>query len=201
MKCEKCEQNKRERLKRIAICVVVIFASVISLFSCSKSESGVDEAIERYINLACYFECDKDELMAMAPDQFWKVVDIREVYPKLKEVMKQELENEGGADFQKKLKVDWEIGYRTTLSVEECRNIEKELEDKHGINYSVIDEAFSFTLEAELAYEESDDKEEIDLIAIKMDDKWYLASFEEGYGDDDGELVWMIEDLIDYVLW
>lgn len=207
---ECCKTNNKK--KTILICAgiatsVVLIVIIAGLFigGIFGKKDGVDEAIERFIDISVYFECDKDKIMAMAPSQFWRAADIMvgrgEAYRKVKEELEMERKLKDTDPYWKKLKVDWEINYLTTLSVEECRNIEKEIESKHGIEYSAIDEAYSFTLEVELTFEEEVARDDVDLYAIKMDDNWYLAYIEEGYRDNDDEICWVIENFMWFLTW
>ena len=193
MYCEKCGQTKSRSFKRFVV-VVLIFANLISLFSCGGSKSGYEDAIEQLIDYSCYYNVKHEDILTMAPLAYWKKMadnyadgDINALIS-----MKEEYANtlkEKRSESLKTKKVSYQVNYLTKLSVKECQEVEEKLESTYILNFSGIAEAYSFTLELTITTDGNQKQETLSVIAVNTDDNWYLAF-------DNKRIEWAVDAII-----
>lgn len=203
----KCKNKKSRKTVLIASSIVLVVTIVVgAILFLNKDEeksynddtkrykSGYEGAIDHFIDFYYYYERDEKDVLAMAPEVFWQrwadhendgdinsLFDEFETRSKLiKEKHNEELE---------KTMVDYQIYYTTKLSSHECQQVEKALERKHDLNYSEITNGYSFTLEITALMGDIKKEKKWDVVAVKMDGVWHLAS----YGNS---IAWLIDKVI-----
>jgi len=172
----KAKQKKLALYAGIGISVVLVIALIISLIGGSGYKSGYEGAIEHFIDFYYYYQRDKEDMLSMAPEVFWQTWEdgnVDEIFREFAE--RGEMVRKEQKDILKRAKVFYQVNYPTKLTVQECRQVEKTLEKRDDVNYSEITEAYSFTLEISALLDGVNKEKEWDIIAIKMDGKWYLT--------------------------
>lgn len=180
----KAKQKKLALYAGIGISVVLVIALIISLIGGSGYKSGYEGAIEHFIDFYIYYQRDKENMLAMAPAVVWQTWadvknngDINELFREFSEIGEQARKE--NKDLIKKTKATYQVNYPTKLSVQECQQVERALENRDDVNYSAITEAYSFALEVDVVAlvdgEKKEEKCDWDIIAVKMDGKWHLA--------------------------
>lgn len=160
----------------------VVFIAVVALVASTVFGKGYEAPVKYKVAV---IKGDFSNLEKMAPKEYWDYyeekydADVADVIEDLEDEYEDALEaieDEYGDNF----KISYKVTDKKELSDKKLSTIRDNLKDNYGIAKKSVTDGYKLDVELKIKGSEDEDENEVEMIVVKIDGKWYSCS-ESGY--------------------
>lgn len=178
------EEAKKDNKKLLIPIAAVAVVLVVIITAALLFSNPFGNALDSFFEVASG-EAKLKDVQALAPAEVWNYIEdeedltAKDLYEYYDAEMREEAAEELEEEYGNNIKISYKITKKKELSDKKLGEYRDELNDNYGIKKKDVKKAYKLTLDVTVKGSEDKETEEMDLLLIKVGNKWYVYEGEE----------------------